>query len=221
MRKDLKNCVITDKIRKINPLFPDLNVVNKAVDIIQKGGVVIFPTASLYGLAADIFDKAAVQKIFYIKQRVLSKPLLILIKEIGQLEKLVCDVPEVAMRLITRFWPGDVTLVFKARSFLPEILTGGTKKIGIRLPSQKTALTLVKKLDNPVTGTSANISGKPGCSDIRHLSHKIICNVDLVLDGGVLKGGSGSTVVDVTTDSPKILREGSITSDMIYKTLKF
>ncbi len=219
MKKNLKSCVITDKIRKVNPLSPDLNLINKAVKIIQNGGVVTFPTASLYGLAADIFDKAAVQKIFCIKQRPLSKPLLILIKDIEQLEKLVCDVPEAAKHLIRKFWPGDVTIVFKARSFLPETLTGGTKKIGIRLPSQEIALTLVKNLNNPITGTSANISGQEGCCDIKCLSQKIICNVDLVLDTGVLKGGMGSTVVDVTTNSPQILREGSVASDMIYSAL--
>jgi len=114
-----------------------------------------------------------------------------------------------------QFWPGRVTLVFEAAGTLPHQLTAGTAKIGIRLPGHPVAAALVKSLGRPLTGTSANLSGRPGCRCIDDLDPQLIKQLDIVLDAGPLKGGTGSTVVDVTQDMPKILREGEISGKEI------
>jgi L-threonylcarbamoyladenylate synthase len=117
------------------------------------------------------------------------------------------------------FWPGRLTIVFKARPEVPGNVTAGTGKIGIRIPEHPVAVTLVAALDRPLTGTSANLSGDPGADCIGDLSSKIITGVDLVIDSGKLKGGIGSTVVDVTTTPPTIIREGEVSKDELFRFL--
>ncbi len=118
-----------------------------------------------------------------------------------------------------KFWPGKLTIIFSARQTLSKILTGNTGKIGIRLPGYPVALALAKLLDNPITGTSANLSGQPGVADIRNLDSTILHKVDLVLDAGPLAGGKGSTVVDVTENKCRIIREGFISAEQVFAAL--
>ena len=206
-------------IRKINSRKPEPEIIAEAAAIIKKGGVVVFPTRCLYGLGADALDPHAVEKIIKIKQRPADNPILVLIDCRRQLDSLVVNISPVAMAIMDTFWPGRVTLVFEAGDTLSNRLTAHTGKIGVRLAGHPVASALIKQVGSPVTGTSANLSGKPGCHQIQYLDPSIAKRVDLVLDAGMLEGGVGSTIVDVTEDRPQILREGQVTAEQILRIL--
>jgi L-threonylcarbamoyladenylate synthase len=200
---------------KVDPRNPGQQAIAVAARTLREGGVVVFPTHGLYGLGADATAPAAVEKIYRIKQRPLHKPLLILIARRGDLKEFVRRVPPVALPLMERFWPGRLTLVFEAGERLPRGLCGGTDRIGIRLTGHPVAAALVRAAGCPLTGTSANLSSHRGCARIDHLQAAIARQADLILDAGALAGGRGSTVVDVTCDPPRILREGAVSASRI------
>lgn len=186
------------------------NGVDRARHIILSGGIVAFPTESFYGLAVNASDENAIGRLFKIKKRMDNMPVLVLIPSLEYLKGYVADVPEIALRLIGRFWPGGLTLLFKAGSAISPLLTADTRKIGIRISSHPLAAALARAVDSPITGTSANISGKPGCVTAKEVYSSLGRGVDLILDGGETKGGKGSTILDVTVDPPEIIREGMI-----------
>lgn len=208
-----------NKIRKIDPETPDPDIIKTARQVIENGGVVVFPTSHLYGLGADALNPTAVARIFRIKQRSERKPLLILIKHRSELKRIVRTVTPSAECIMDNFWPGGVTIVLRAKQDLPVKLTAGTGKIGVRLPAHPVAAALVDALTNPITGTSANVSGICGCSKLSELDAVIRDRADLVLDGGPLPPGVGSTVVDATLDPVKILRQGSVSAERIFDIL--
>lgn len=208
-----------DKIRKIDPVNPQPALIVEAVRIIEKGGVVMFPTSFIYGLGADAFNVDAIDRVFRIKKRPYNKPLSVLVKNQEALYRLVQYIPTYALIIMNRFWPGKITIVFKAKDGLPENLTAGTGTIGVRIPEYTAACALVKALNNPITGTSANFSGNVGCSQISELDPLIADKPDLILDAGPLEGGAGSTVIDVTGNRPTILRHGAIAAKDIFAVL--
>ena len=203
----------------MDPARPDPQSIERAGRIIRTGGVVVFPAQCLYGLACNAADARAVQSIFGLKQRPETKALLILIQGPDQVPNLVKAIPPAAACLMDAFWPGGITLVFDAADQLDEALTAGTGKIGIRLPGHPVARALVQAAGCPITGTSANLSGHPGCDKARDLPREITQGADLVLDAGALKGGTGSTVVDVTTTPITLLRQGAVAKTDIIKAL--
>jgi L-threonylcarbamoyladenylate synthase len=203
------------KIDAIDPLHPQADLIDTAVRILDSGGVIVFPTGSLYGLGADALNAGAVDRVFAIKMRAPDKPLLILVPDRKVVFDLAAEVPPAAKRLMDRFWPGQVTIVFKALPGLPANLTAGTGKIGIRLPGHPVARALVSAFGRPITGTSANPSGHKGCHRIAELAPKLIEQLDLVLDAGPLKEGVGSTVVDITGSEPIVIREGTLSKQAI------
>ena len=200
----------SDHIRRIDPARPEPEIIEEAAGAIAAKKVVVFPTRCLYGLGADAFDAQTVEQVFSLKQRPENKPVLVLIPNRREVSRLATRVSEAARRLMDEIWPGDLTLVFFARPEVPEILTAGTGKIGIRLPGHPAAAALVEAIGRPITGTSANLSGGSGVARVQELAPEIADRVDLILDAGPLKGGVGSIVVDVTVDPPKILREGRL-----------
>ena len=204
------------KILQVDPLNLRHDLINEAALVIINGGVISFPTRHLYGLGADAFNTDAVNRVFEIKQRPDDKPLLVLIDKQYDLTRLVRNVPYAATRIMKRFWPGAVTIVFKAKDTLPANLTAGTDRIGVRMPEHPVALALTNAVQGPITATSANITGYSGCSLVSDLDPKITDKLDLIIDAGGLKGGAGSTVVDVTEDSPKILRQGAVSKKDIF-----
>ena len=208
------------KILSVDPESPDQDTIGKAAVLIKTGGLVVFPTSSFYGLGAAAFNAEAVDNIFRIKKRDPQKPILILIACIADLAPLVRSIPRTATRLMEAFWPGGLTLVFHAAAPVPSNLTGYTGKIGIRLGSHPVASALAKTVGGPITGTSANLSGKEGCTAVAEIDPDIKDQVDLVLDAGTLGGVRGSTVVDVAVDPPEILREGDINAERIWAVLK-
>ena len=191
-------------------------MIRETADVIQRGGVVAFPTRCLYGLGADALNPVAVDRVFDLKQRPAQNPILVLIDRRSVLEQLVKSIPAVATALMDHFWPGRITLVFEAADRLPVNLTAGTGKIGIRMPGHRVARALVKAVNSPMTGTSANLSGRPGCPHIKKLEPQLAHGLDLILDAGRLKGGVGSTVVDVSAGDLKVLREGEIKAHKLF-----
>jgi len=207
------------KIIEINPLNPQPDLISEAARIINDGGIVSFPTRYLYGLGADALNSEAVDRVFVIKQRPYSKPLSVLINHQNDLSLLARNVPQAALRIMERFWPGDITIVFEANASLPLNLTAGTGKIGVRLPQHPVAVALTNAVQVPITATSANLTGRGGCSRISDLDPVVTDKLDLILDAGQLEGGTGTTVIDVTVDVPKILREGAVPAKDIFTIL--
>ena len=206
---------ITPKIGVIDPLQPQADLIDTAVRFLERGGVIAFPTGSLYGLGADALNAGAIDRVFTIKMRASDKALLILVPDRKGVFDLAAEVPPAAERLMDQFWPGRVTIVFKALPGLPVNLTAGTGRIGIRLPGHPVARALVSAFGRPITGTSANLSGQRGCHHIDELNAMLIEQLDLVLDAGPLKEGIGSTVVDITGTEPVVIREGVVSKQAI------
>lgn len=207
------------KIVSIDPVNPEPDIISKAGKIIQNNHLVIFPAKCLYGVAANALNEKAIEKIFSLKHRPFNKPILLLIPDRSMLDELVKWIPDKAYKLMDAFWPGNLTLIFEARDHIPELLTAGTGKIGIRLPLHPVAKALVESTGFPITGTSANLSGQDSCSRISQLDSSLIDQAGLVLDAGILKGGTGSTIADITTLEINILREGEVTTDQIKEII--
>jgi L-threonylcarbamoyladenylate synthase len=184
--------------------------ISRAGEMILHGSVVAFPTETFYGLGADAMDEKAIQKIFQIKGRKEDKPLLLLVADRAWLPGLVKRIPPRAERLMEKFWPGPLTLVFEASPHLPPILTANTGKVGLRISSHPVAQALVKAVGRAITATSANVSGQPSASLAGEVLQALGDRVGAILDGGRTAGGSGSTVLDVSGPGPKILRQGAI-----------
>lgn len=199
------------RLLKIAPDCPG-DAFQKAVEVLKAGGLVAFPTESFYGLAVNIMDPAAIQRLFEVKGRGPDQPILLLLGSLSDLEQYAAQVPPSARPLIRRFWPGGLTLIFEAARDLSPLLTAGTGKIGLRLSSHPLATGLAQAFGKPITGTSANLSGMPALSSAQAVLDSLGDQVDLVLDGGQTSGGLGSTILDMTADPPRILREGLITS---------
>jgi L-threonylcarbamoyladenylate synthase len=200
----------TAKILAIDPVTPDRDLIERTAQRLVDGQIGVYPTHCLYGLGAHAMDEAAVERIFQIKDRPLDKPLLVLIADTGQVDRLARAIPPLAARLMQVFWPGRITFLFEARRGLPFGLIGPQGKIGIRLAGHPVAAALCRTAGVPLTGTSANLSGRPGCRRISELDPSILGSANLVLDAGMLAGGRGSSVVDVTVFPPVMRREGRV-----------
>ena len=187
----------------------------EAANILKSGGLVAYPTESFYGLAADVGNEDAILRLFRVKKREVREPVLILIPSVESLERYVLHIPETAKRLIKAFWPGGLTLVFKAGKGVSSLLTAGTGKIGVRLSSHPVAMALLHCMATAITGTSANISGEPPCDTGEGVSLVFGESVDRILDGGKTPGQKPSTVLDMTTRPFRILREGMISKEAL------
>lgn len=184
--------------------------IKDAAEVILSGGIVAVPTESFYGLAVHALDEKAIGRLFAVKRRREDNPVLILIPSKEGQSSYVTEVHEKGRKLMERFWPGGLTMVFFAGPILPRSLTAGTGKIGVRLSSHPVPTELARAVGAPITGTSANRSGRPSCSTAEEVMEALGEDIDLILDGGKTAGGKGSTVLDVTTDPPVVLREGIV-----------
>ncbi len=193
------------------------NGLERARRIIIRGGIVAFPTESFYGLAVNASDEAAIRRLFKLKKRRDNIPVLVLIPSREYLEGYVMDMPGIAARLIKKFWPGGLTLLLRATPDISKLLTAGTGKIGVRISSHPVAATLATAVGSPITATSANISGQPGCVTAEEVYSSLGNGVDLILDGGKTEGGKGSTILDVTVNPAVIIREGIVSREQIQE----
>jgi L-threonylcarbamoyladenylate synthase len=189
--------------------------INRAARVILSGGVVALPTESFYGLAVDATNEKAIKRLLQVKKRRETQPILLLIDSRDVLEGLVKEIPQIAWKLMDAFWPGGLTLVFKAGSGVSPLLTGGGHKIGVRLSSHPIPTELARAAGVPITGTSANLSGHAACKEAKDVLASLGDQIDLLVDGGKTAGGKGSTVLDVTVDPPVILREGMVSRDQL------
>ncbi|KXH83972.1 L-threonylcarbamoyladenylate synthase [Sporosarcina sp. HYO08] len=192
----------------------------QAVDLLESGGVVAFPTETVYGLGAIATNDEAVQKIFAAKGRPSDNPLIVHIGNIEEVERYATGVTENAQKLMTAFWPGPLTLVFnKIPGVIAATVTPGVETVGIRMPNHPVALELLRTLEAPLAAPSANRSGKPSPTEAIHVYDDLKGRIPLILDGGQTGVGVESTVIDMTTNPPTILRPGSITQEMIESVI--
>jgi L-threonylcarbamoyladenylate synthase len=190
---------------KINPQKPESAEMEMARDILQKGGVVVYPTDTLYGLGVNIFLENAVKKVYHIKRRPQDKPLSICLSKVEDLEK-VAHLDDKTFNLAQELLPGPYTLILKKKDEISDLITAGSDKIGVRIPDSPVCQELAAEF--PITTTSANISGEESLLRVDELVSLFQKEVDLFLDGGDCKNRSPSTVVGLTSSPPVILREG-------------
>jgi L-threonylcarbamoyladenylate synthase len=191
----------------------------KGASILKKGGVIAFPTDTVYGLGADAFNSTAVQRIYGIKHRSKSQPFPLLIADAKQLTGLVEPIPELARFLASQFWPGGITLVLSKKDTVPAYLASGPT-IAVRVPNHPACLALLEELAGPLIGTSANLSGQPPALTADEVRQQLGGRIDLIIDGGKCPGGKESTIVDVSREPPAILRQGIVPSheiDRVYQ----
>lgn len=189
------------EVLKIDAENIDLEKIKRAAEVIKKGGIVAFPTETVYGLAADFLNKQAVNRIFEVKKRPKDKPLTLQIQDITYLEELACDISAFAYQLMSKFWPGPLTLVLKAKE-------GGT--VGVRIPDNKIAQCLIKESQTPLVAPSANLSGEPAAKIAEEVLQAFDGLIEMIIDGSKVELGIASTVVDLSVSPYRILREGAI-----------
>lgn len=212
------NTTIIEKIT-LEKIKSSKAVFNKAANILKKGGLVAFPTETVYGLGANALCKEAVKKIYQAKGRPSDNPLIIHIAEFSEIKPLVKKIPQKAKVLIDKFWPGPLTIVFEKSPIIPEETSGGLNTVAIRMPKNKIAQQLIKVCGFPIAAPSANKSGSPSPTLANHVFDDLNSKIDMIIDGGMCDCGIESTVVDVTGDKIYILRPGSITKEMLEDTI--
>ena len=198
---------------------PNPEVVVRAATLIRAGGVIVYPTETLYGLGADAGNAAALRRVYELKGREEAKPVLVIVDAFETLRPFVQDITADAQSLMEAFWPGPLTLVFKASLRVPIELTARTGTIGARVPSSDFCRALVKASGRPITSTSANRAGEPPLASIEEIRNSFSGGVDLFIDGGTRLTGAPSTIVDVSTSPPRLLREGAVKWAQIEQTL--
>ena len=198
---------------------PQRDAVEEAVTWIQTGGVVAIPTDTLYGLAADPFNATAVARIFTIKGRSAGQALPLIAADVEQILVYFGPLSAAANRLATQFWPGPLTLLVPASRALAAGVSGGTGRVGVRVPDHAIARAVSAGAGRPITATSANISGQPATADPDEVERTLGDSVDLLLDTGPTRGGAPSTIVDVTDDEPRLVRAGAVDWEAIQRCL--
>ena len=188
--------------------------VENGVKILKQGGILAFPTDTVYGLGADAFNPQAVQRIYEVKKRPKQLAFPLLIADMSQLAAVAEPISGIACSLARHFWPGGLTLVLPKAASLPDYLATGTS-IAVRVPDHPICLALIRCLGKPIIGTSANITGRPATLTADEVRQQLGDKVDLIIDGGKCPCGSESTIVDVTHEVPVILRQGIIPADEI------
>ena len=189
------------------------------LSILRHGGVIGFPTDTAYGLGADPFNDAAIERIFNIKGRAETKPILLLVDSIRMVES-ISDPNQMFYSVASRFWPGPLSLVVKAQPSIPARVTAGTNTIGLRWPVAPFAVKLMGKLGKPITATSANRSDRPAAVSAGEVQSQLGESLDVLIDGGLLPARSGSSVLDLTIDPPVLLREGPISFESLQEFFK-
>jgi len=204
---------------KVDSEKPQIDRIRIAANVIRKGGLVAFPTETVYGLGADALNSDAVAKIFKAKERPADNPIIVHIADKKDLHRLAKNVPKRAEKLMAEFWPGPLTLIFKRSSLVPDVTVVGLDTIGIRMSSSKVALALIQAADTPIAAPSANRAGKPSPTTAHHVIDDLAGRIDVVLDGGPTRVGVESTVVDMTTPIPQILRPGGTSFEELKRVL--
>jgi len=191
--------------------------VRRAVEVLTAGGLVVFPTETVYGLAADALAEPAVRRVWEVKGRPTDKPLPVQVASVDGLRLLWREVPDHLLPLIRAFMPGALTLVYWRSTLVPDVVTAGADTVGVRIPDHPVALELLKAFGRPIVAPSANLSGDPPPSRIEEVSEDLLARVELVIDAGDTGGGVPSTVLDVTVQPARILRAGALSAEQLQK----
>jgi L-threonylcarbamoyladenylate synthase len=215
----LKKRVKGTLILKLDSERPEIEKIRIAANVIRKGGIVAFPTETVYGLGADALNPEAVAKVFKAKRRPADNPVIVHVANKEDVYRLAKNVPKAAERLMTQFWPGPLTLILKRSKVVPDITVVGLDTIAIRMPSNKVALTLISESMTPIAAPSANLAGKPSPTTAKHVIDDLAGRIDVILDAGPTKIGVESTVVDMTAYIPQILRPGGTPHEKLKSVL--
>lgn len=198
------------RVIPVEPKSPQPDVLQQACEILRRGGLVAFPTDTLYALGANALDPAAIERVLTVKGRHHGKPLSVLVPSVEAAAALAATLPDGAQALMRAFWPGALTVVVRASAKIPSILTAATGTVGLRMPAGAVARALLTAFAGPVIGTSANKTGAADPADAKTVQKAIGGQIDLVLDGGRVTLGVPSTVIDCTAEPARILREGAV-----------
>lgn len=207
------------QVIRLDPALPRQEAIDLGASIIRDGGLVAFPTETVYGLGADAMNETPIQKLFRAKRRPADNPLIVHISDRDMLDCAATGVTPQGERLIARFWPGPLTLVLKRQPEVAMSVSAGLPSVAVRMPSNKIALELIKSARTPIAAPSANASGRPSPTIAAHVLEDLGGRVDLILDGGPTRIGIESTVLDLTTEPPMILRPGAVTREMLMETI--
>jgi len=208
-------------LRQVDAAVPekDMETMQEAARVIQRGGLVAFPTETVYGLGADALNPEAVAKIYAAKGRPSDNPLIAHVARAEDADKLAANVSADARRLMDAFWPGPLTLILPKRSIVPDITSGGLATVAVRCPSHPAARLLIELAGTPVAAPSANASGRPSPTRASHVVFDLDGKIDMILDGGAAQVGLESTIADVSGGTVRILRPGSVTKEMLEAAL--
>ena len=194
-------------------------VIKKAGDIIKNGGIVAFPTETVYGLGGDGLNPRSSQKIYEAKGRPSDNPLIIHVADMDSIKKIVKEIPEVAYKLAEKYWPGPLTMIMNKSDIVPYETTGGLDTVAIRMPSNKIAAELIRCSGGYIAAPSANLSGRPSPTQAKYCIEDLDGRVDMIIDGGAVGIGLESTIIDLTSGTPMILRPGYITKENLAEIL--
>jgi L-threonylcarbamoyladenylate synthase len=208
------------EVLKISSDAPERHVISYAADFVKRGRVVGIPTDTFYALSTDPFNLAAIERVFRIKGRAETKALPILVNSIEQAVTLIRDVPDAFLLLAHKFWPGALTLVVEATHRLPLKVTGNSGRVAVRWPNSRISTALIEAAGGPVTGTSANLSGFPSCTNAQQIVKQLGERLPLVLDSGDTGGVLASTIVRIDGDTWTIAREGALPESEIQKAFQ-
>jgi len=206
-------------ILKIDPIHPELKKISKAAEIILNGGVIGYPTETVYGLGANAFNSEAVARIYSLKKRETSQAILLIAGNLAHVAQIAADIPDNALKLAEQFWPGPLTLVFQAGPSVNPRLMGASGTIGVRIPGNKICLDMLNAVGVPITSTSANISGQQNPVSAQEVLKYFGKKLDLIIDGGETPSRIPSTVLSVVKNQAVLIREGSIIKSEIEKTI--
>lgn len=207
------------QVLKVNPVEPEPEVIALAAEVIKKGGLVAFPTETVYGLGANALEERAVARIFAAKERPADDPIIVHIASMESLLQVVAEVPPMAQKLAKLFWPGPLTLVLPKTPSVPNLVTAGLPTVGVRMPAHPVALALIKASGCPIAAPSANLFGRPSPTHSSHVLEDLDGRIELVLDAGPTFIGVESTVLDLTRPTPTILRPGGLSKETLEKVL--
>jgi len=208
-------------IIKIDPQNIDKEGIKRAARIVQRGGVIVFPTDTFYALGVNPYDPQAVANVFQLKRREVTLPILLLISDVEDLKQIPIEPPPNFFPLAHRFWPGPLTMVVKVADRFPANLKGGGQTLGFRLPGADIPRDIVRQCGFPITGSSANISGQNPSCRVEEVIEQFGDKIDLTIDGGETRGIKGSTILDLSGSEPIILRDGDLPWQEIQDFLKF
>lgn len=207
------------KVLGVSLDVPEKSVIASAADVIRNGGLIVYPTETLYGIGVDARNAFAVRKVIAAKRRQEAKPILVLADSIEMVKTLTDEIPEKAFVLMKRFWPGPLTIVFKAAANIPEEITQRSGTIGIRIPDNQFCIELIKACACPLTSTSANVSGEPVHRMLTDIRQALGSGIDLYINAGTLPESKPSTVISIVDDPPKLIREGVISFEDVQSVL--